>query len=74
MCRLSNLFRRGQSVAEPEPKAYWLNMGSSMVTLHRDTCSQVRPDASSNWVGFATKAEARSSTGRRIHDCFYCKP
>ena len=74
MCRLSSLLRRRQSVEEQEQKAYWLNMDAAMVTLHRDTCSQVRRDASPQWVGFATKEEARSSTGRRIHGCFYCKP
>lgn len=74
MCRLSNLFRRRQSVEEQELKAYWLNMDSAMVTLHRDSCSHVRRDGSAKWVGFATKEAARSSTGRRIHECFYCKP
>ena len=74
MCRLSSLFKGRQSVKEPEPKAYWLNMGSAMVTLHKDSCSQVRRDGSPQWVGFATREEARSSTGRRTHECFYCKP
>ena len=74
MCRLSSLFRRRQSVEEHEQKAYWLNMDSAMVVLHRDTCSHVKRDGSAKWVGFGTKEEARSSTGRRIHECFYCKP
>ena len=77
MCRLSNLLgraRRGRPVAEDERKAYWLNMDSAMVVLHTDKCSSVRRDGSAKWVGFATKEEARSSTGRRIHECFYCKP
>ena len=77
MCRLSNLLgrvRRQGAVGEHEPKAYWLNMDSAMVVLHRDKCSHVKRDASPKWVEFATKEEARSSTGRRIHECFYCKP